>query len=374
MEPRARHELVLLLRDSLRIGGAPIEMRVRRLASLLRGSEPELVDAVMPLLTPVRALRDSVVGSPSPVDTDSRLSLLKRQDDVHLESPPVYPKEVATALGRLLAEQRASDRLFAAGLQPIRSLLLSGKPGVGKTMTAAWLAQELQLPLLTLDLASVMSSYLGKTGANVRAVLDHAQQSPCVLLLDEFDAIAKRRDDDRDVGELKRLVTVLLQAVDEWQPTSVLVAATNHGELLDPAIWRRFDLTIEIGMPGKEERRRLLEQLGVEREAAAVIASYTDDVTPAALRRAVQSAQKARVLDGASVADGLLDWAVRLRDAQSESSTMLRDYKILRMHAERASAREIAESFGISHTTVLRTIRMYAEEPNGGTQPTDRIW
>src|SRR2546427_8279310 len=102
-----------------------------------------------------------------------------------------------------------------------------------------------------------MSSYLGKTGANVRAVLSHAQEQPCVLLLDEFDAIAKRRDDDSDVGELKRLVTVILQTIDDWQPTSLLVAATNHSDLLDPAVWRRFDVTLQFDLPNHKQRTAL---------------------------------------------------------------------------------------------------------------------
>src|SRR3546814_12962186 len=94
-------------------------------------------------------------------------------------------------------------------------LLFCGQPGVGKTLAAHWMAQELKLPLLTLNLATVMSSFLGKTGNNVRAVFDHAISRPCVLLLDEFDAIATRRHDDTAVGELKRLVTVLLTRTEE---------------------------------------------------------------------------------------------------------------------------------------------------------------
>jgi AAA+ superfamily predicted ATPase len=119
-------------------------------------------------------------------------------------------------------------------------------------MSARWLAAKLNLPLLVLDLATVMSSFLGKTGSNIRSVLEYAMSFPCVLLLDEFDSIAKRRDDDRELGELKRLVTVLLQAIDEWPSTSLLIAATNHGELLDPAIWRRFDIQVDFEKPSDD--------------------------------------------------------------------------------------------------------------------------
>ena len=130
------------------------------------------------------------------------------------------------------------------GLSPTRSAIFVGPPGVGKTLTARWLASQLGVPLYVLDLTAVMSSLLGRSGTNLRAALDFAKRSPCVLLLDEIDAIAKRRSDDTDIGELKRLVTVILQEVDEWPATGLLLAATNHAELIDPALWRRFDLVI----------------------------------------------------------------------------------------------------------------------------------
>jgi SpoVK/Ycf46/Vps4 family AAA+-type ATPase len=103
-----------------------------------------------------------------------------------------------------------------------------------------------------------MSSFLGKTGSNIRAVLEYAKSVASVLLLDEFDSIAKRRDDDGDVGELKRLVTVILQEVDDWPSSSLLIAATNHGDLLDPAIWRRFDDVLEYSAPSEKERGEAL--------------------------------------------------------------------------------------------------------------------
>ena len=138
-------------------------------------------------------------------------------------------------------------------------MIFTGPPGVGKTLAARWIAHELQRPLLTLDLSAVMSSFLGRTGANVRHVLDYAKSVRGVLLLDEFDSIAKRRDDSTDVGELKRLVTVLLQEIDDWPATGFLIAATNHAELLDPAVWRRFEMRIEFPMPNEASVRKAIE-------------------------------------------------------------------------------------------------------------------
>ena len=187
---------------------------------------------------------------PLPVDDESRLSLLKAFKDVPDRDPPLLSAELEEGLGQLIEERRQADRLTSMGLVPTRSAIFVGPPGVGKTLTARWLSSRLGVELYVLDLTAVMSSLLGRSGNNLRAALDFAKRTPCVLLLDEIDAIAKRRNDDADVGELKRLVTVILQeVVDEWPPTGLLLAATNHPELIDPALWRRFDLVVEFKLP-----------------------------------------------------------------------------------------------------------------------------
>src|SRR5690606_672144 len=106
------------------------------------------------------------------------------------------------------------------------------------------LAASLAIPLLQLELPSVLSSYLGRTGQNLRSVLDFARSNRVVLLLDEFDAVAKKRDDPRDLGELNRIVSVLLKDLEDWSGPSIVVAATNHEALIDPAIFRRFSMAL----------------------------------------------------------------------------------------------------------------------------------
>lgn len=255
--------ITAIIRDGLQEDARSLAMRSRQLASKLRTEDPEFAAQIRAVLGGASALRSTsgAHAMPIPVDADSRQKLLREQYPVVLDAPPVLPSEIEESLAVLINEQSHTQVLVEEGLAPTRSLLMTGPPGCGKTTTAAWVAQQLDLPLFTLDLATVMSSYLGKTGSNIRAVLNHAHQVPCVLLLDEFDAIAKRRDDDSDVGELKRLVTVLLQAIDEWPVGSVLIAATNHGDLLDPAVWRRFDMVIEFPAPTENQVSQYLARV-----------------------------------------------------------------------------------------------------------------
>lgn len=228
-----------------------IQLILHRASKKFRDSYPEFTDALIALLqespnsaVPLRKQFES----PLPVDLDSRLQLL-RVEKSQLEHDLVLSSRIRESLEQVLSERKNTASLLKHGLLPTKSILFTGPPGVGKTMAAKWLAEKLDKPLLVLDLAAVMSSFLGRTGNNIRYVLDYAKNTECILLLDELDAIAKRRDDSSEIGELKRLVTVLLQEIDDWPSSGLLIAATNHPSLLDPAIWRRFEIVSEFQNP-----------------------------------------------------------------------------------------------------------------------------
>jgi SpoVK/Ycf46/Vps4 family AAA+-type ATPase len=254
------NDFVKLARTAMTGRSQDVQLLIHNLTKKYKESAPVFADALLTLLreaptkaSPLRGRTDT----PLPVDIDSRLQLLRIEEKM-AGHDPILSKDLQEKIQQLLSERQNSSVLLSQGLQPSRSVLFTGPPGVGKTMLARWIAAQLNKPLLILDLAAVMSSFLGRTGNNIRFVLDYCKNIDCVLLLDELDAIAKRRDDTSEIGELKRLVTVLLQEIDDWPSNSLLLAATNHPTLLDPAVWRRFDMILSFENPDRTKAREFV--------------------------------------------------------------------------------------------------------------------
>lgn len=266
----------------------------------------------------------------------------------------VLSKENKNKIDKVINERNNTTKLQAHGLEPTKTMMFVGPPGVGKTLTAKWLAKEMGLPLKIMDLASIMSSFLGKTGSNVRSIFDEASLYPCVLLLDEFDAIAKKRDDDNDVGELKRLVTVILQSIDAWPSSSILIAATNHSELLDPAIWRRFETKLAFSYPNDSELKNFLFKLTGNKGISDLYplfrgASYSD------IKNELMKSKRQSILDGKDifqhVISGLVESGV-YEDMSMEDKKSLVPY----LMSASMSQRKISEVLSISRPTIKKIL------------------
>jgi len=171
----------------------------------------------------------------------------------------VLSRELENSLKMIVKEIKNKEKLYDWGIKEFGRILLYGLPGTGKTLWAYVLTNELKYELLYVRLDALISSYLGETGKNIRKIFDLANNSNLVLFIDEFDAIAKMRDDSRELGELKRVVNVLIQNIDNFNSNSILVAATNHPQLLDVAIWRRFDEVLEFDLPNKLAREKIFQ-------------------------------------------------------------------------------------------------------------------
>jgi SpoVK/Ycf46/Vps4 family AAA+-type ATPase len=240
-----------LLADKLEESGDKSQARMIR---------ERLARAPIALASAQDASRGISFGS-LPVDGESRLHTVDVSQPQQMELSLVLPSAIQSRVNEFLSSVKHHDALVRAGAALPSRVLVYGPPGTGKTQLARWISAELQMPLLTVRCDTLVSSLLGQTSRNLRRVFEYAQQSPCVLFLDEFDALAGARGNDRDVGELQRVVIALLQNIDALPDSTILLAATNHDQLLDTAVWRRFSFRIPMPMPDEAMRGRLWSQL-----------------------------------------------------------------------------------------------------------------
>jgi SpoVK/Ycf46/Vps4 family AAA+-type ATPase len=173
----------------------------------------------------------------------------------------VLPDALKSRIQRIIREHREQEKLKSHGLSNRRKILLAGPPGTGKTMTARILAQELRLPLHTIQVDKLVTKFMGETSAKLRQIFDLIRDEAGVYLFDEFDAIAGERSLANDVGEMWRVLNALLQFIEQDTSDSVIIAATNKPALLDRALFRRFDDVLYYEMPDPEDRRRLIANL-----------------------------------------------------------------------------------------------------------------
>jgi AAA+ superfamily predicted ATPase len=306
---------------------------------------------------------------PVPVDSESRVALADVVYPTENNVDVILSKSNADKLSSFILSYQNADKLNSMGIGVPNTLLLFGPPGCGKTKCAYLVAKQLNLPLIIARLDSLISSYLGTTAKNIRALFEYAQKTPCVLFLDEFDAIAKARDDMNELGELKRVVNSLLQNVDAMSSDSLLLAATNHEKLLDPAVWRRFDYKLEIELPDEDAIIKMLDlftnesKVLSEKEKKAIAEAFRglsgadiEEIVKKAFRNAIIHEKEFSAL---SLYEELFVFKNILpQNASSEKEILRAKAKFLRnCNSKVFSLQNIAEILGCSKSTVQKLIK-----------------
>lgn len=242
-------------------------------------------------------------GTPVPVDreTAAPLATLLFPQELRAE-PPVFNPVVSKAIESMLDEWRNLQALTAIGVQPAKTCLIYGAPGTGKTRLAMWMARQLEMPVVLARLDGLVSSFLGTTARNIGNLFAFANRYRCLLLLDEFDAVAKLRDDPQEVGEIKRVVNALLQNLDGRQEIGLTIGITNHSQLLDPAVWRRFEVQLEVPKPDFEVRKGIAQHFMAPVECPEshirLLAWFTEGLTGAEIEALVRTYKKSMAVHG----------------------------------------------------------------------------
>lgn len=285
---------------------------------------------------------------------------------------------VESRIQEFLANVRRFDDLARVGAATPSRLLTYGPPGTGKTQLARYVAARLELPLLTVRCDTLVSSLLGQTSRNLRRVFEYSQQRPCVLFLDEFDALAGARGNERDVGELQRVVIALLQNIDAVPENTIIIAATNHDQLLDPAVWRRFSFRVPMAEPDLALRRLLwkqyLEPFATDALDLDNLAKISAGITGANIEQVCLDTKRGAVLSNEQTIDeGQLFRRLGLNLALTAGrvlSTVESEIRWLSGWLPRYfSLRTLGRLYGLSTRQITKILK---EEINSGSQESTR--
>jgi MoxR-like ATPase len=290
-----------------------------------------------------------------PRDAGSRLPLV---EEAPWPTSPLFIGGGAVQAIEQFIEDAANIALLAEnGISSRLGILLYGPPGTGKSLLAGHIAARLQRPFYVVRLDSVISSRLGETSKNIRGMFDFIPTRQAVLFLDEMDAIAKLRDDRHELGELKRVVNTVLQGLDSLTDDVIVIGATNHPHLLDPAIWRRFPYKAELVAPDEEVRTAMwhhfLYRDGEDEGASALLARLSDRMTGAEIENFAHAARRRAVISGTSPSLPHILLAIA---ASAQGTPTLPDNRPLTADDRKELARLLAGPADMAQTEIARTL------------------
>lgn len=335
-------------------------MYVSRLIRKYRVSDTsfsrELEYLLRPMTASDRALSQDLTREVRP-SMKAPVRHVKQEDDAE---KPLLPQRIAKKIEVMLKEHEQAQVLAANGLAPTSTAIFTGPPGVGKTMTAEWIASRLGLPMYKLSIAETIGGHLGESGNNIQAAFAKVRETAGILFLDEIDAIAKTRSDDSDIGEMKRVVTVLLQQLDDKNPESLILAATNNASLIDPAIWRRFELRIDFPMPDESQVIQVLrDDLGKSDNAGVIPDQWIEalgitlkGMPFSEVRVAAMHIRKLCVLEGCSLKDATIGYIRENTEKLTHAQRI--DLAVALVNTSEVTQRAASEMTGVSRQTIRR--------------------
>lgn len=311
-------------------------------------------------------LRASGYTETLPTDSKSRMPLVEELD--WPETPLFLSEDNTNLFHSFINDVRNVDKLSKAGLATKPRLILSGPPGTGKTLMASHIAAQLTLPLYVVRLDSLISSFLGETAKNIRSVFEYIMNRNAVLLIDEIDAVAKMRDDRQELGELKRVVNTLIQGLDSLDEHTVIVGATNHEKLLDPAIWRRFPYKAEIPLPNEEIREMLWTYYlfnDDQDDNALLLSKISTDMSCADIMEAAYAERRRAILnssdiDSSRITISILDYLNNQRRSFTIADTIASSDKkkaTIYLSNMDITKQDISTLLGVSRQTVYKYIK-----------------
>lgn len=270
----ARSDLLIAL---IRAASAGDRESMRRTVEALAADERAkkhfgLADRLERALASAAPSTTTIAGSATALANHGRDAILEVEPRVRLEELVLTP--IASSLGRQLIEEHIrADLLRSHGYEPRHRILLSGPPGNGKTSFAEAIAEELALPFYVVRYDALIGSFLGETNTRLRQLFDYVRTHPSVLFFDEFDSIGKERGDTHETGEIKRVVSFLLMQLDQLPSYVIVTAATNHAELLDRAVWRRFQVRLAFPPPTRTQVSEFIDRTFADWPEASAISS-----------------------------------------------------------------------------------------------------
>lgn len=248
-------------------------------------------------------------GISIPTDKRYNIPLATQIERENLRHTMVLTPEIELKINRIEKEYVARERLGNYGLKPKQKILLYGSPGCGKSMTAERIAWTIGLPFLKVRFEAIISSYLGESASNLKKLFESLNDYPCVLLLDEFDFIAKARSSTgQDVGEMHRLVNILLNLLEDYDAPGIVIATTNFEGIIDKALFRRFDEIIEMSKPEKEQILKILRTSLLSMNVSKIIdweklIDEMGNVSSAIVVKIAKDAAKLAVIDGRNIVE-----------------------------------------------------------------------